>query len=336
MGPNGIMSNSILITGASGFIGSAVTRLCVDSMRTGRLRFWDDRPVEHVVALCRPGGSLKRLQELPLSDSWSVEYANLTHHRELKVLLGNVNPRAILHLAVHGIRTPDPSEDENRRVIVDSLETMFESLAGTPGARLIHTSSARVLEGGDQLDEDAPLDPKSVYEYNKVMADRSLSVLRAQTGVDWINLRLFNIFGKYEHESQLLPHLVSKLYYDNIAEIHAGDLIRDFTDVDDVAQVYVGALSAGEDAVCKLYHIGSGNGTTIREFAIAVGQAMGKTHLIRPGKGKVLYAYPSRLVADPARARRWLDWYTSEPLYMRIQRAVKWWQDVLKKCETSS
>ena len=33
-------------------------------------------------------------------------------------------------------------------------------------------------------------------------------MLQARTNVDWINLRLFNTFGKYEKRTRLLPYLV--------------------------------------------------------------------------------------------------------------------------------
>lgn len=319
------MSGTVLVTGAGGFVGSAVIRLFVKSLRDDAPTFSDGTPVRHVVALLRPGGSRERLQELPECGQWSIEHADITDRLELRTLLGGIRPKAILHLAADRDIYRDLVEAERYRVNIAPLETLFESLIDIPGARLIHTSSAWVLPAGENLDESASLDPRSAYAENKAWVDRLLPFLQQKTGVRWINLRLFNIFGKYENESRLLPYLASRLTQGKAAELSSGDHIRDFSDVEDIARAYLLALQADESACGSVYHIGSGRGISVREFAMTVAGVTGNAGLIRFGSAKTQDRDLPCQVANPSLARRMLRWSPGDDLKGRIQSTVRWW-----------
>ena len=249
------MSRTVLITGAGGFIWSAVTRLFVQAVEDEPPKFSDGTPVGHIVALLRPGGSPERLAELPKSAAWSVEHADMTDRQALRDLLRRARPRAILHLALDRAAHSDLAESPAPRISSSPLGTLFEGLAGVPGARFIHTGSAWVLRPGDRLDETAPVEPRFAYARYKALEEDLLPVLGARTGVSWINLRLFNTFGKYERASRLLPYLVSRLTHRRVAELSQGNQIRDFNDVESVAQAYPAALRADDGASGGAYHI---------------------------------------------------------------------------------
>lgn len=306
-------------------MGSAVVRLLVKSQKDNLPKFADDTPVRHVVALLRPGGSTERLEELRDYGNWSVEHADLTTRRELLDLIKRIHPRAILHVAVDRRIYGDLSESEKNRLNITPLETLFDGLTGVPGARVIHTGSAWVLPTGDRLGEGVTPKPGSAYGDSKLLADRSLPLLQEKTGVNWINLRLFNIFGKYEGRSRLLPYLVSRLMLGKPAELSSGNLVRDFTDVDDIARAFVLALQADEIACGSVYHIGSGRGMSLREFSLTVASVTGNGGLIRFGARESRDEYLSSQVADPALAKRVLNWSAAEDLEARICRTAKWW-----------
>ncbi len=318
----------VLVTGAGGFVGSAIVRLLVKSMREVRPSFSDGVPVDHVVALVRPGGSTDRLNELARTGDWSIQHGDLTDHEGLERVLGDVQPRVIVHTALDANAYSDLTEGEHLRLNILPLETLFDGLRGTRGSRFVHTGSAWVLPPGDRIDETVKAQPRSEYAQRKARADEWVQMLGRRTGVPWINLRLFNIFGKYEKRSRLLPYMVSQLTEGKEASLSHGNQIRDFNDVDDMAGAYVLALAAPDEACGRVYHIGSGRGTTARDFAMTVAKFTGNPHLVRFEANRTPDQDLPSLVADPTLAQRILGWTPVTDLECRIRRAVEWWLDL--------
>jgi nucleoside-diphosphate-sugar epimerase len=314
--------SAVLVTGAGGFVGSAIVRRLVRRPA----RFADGARVEQVVALLREGGSTERFDELPPSGSWSIERADVRDRDALAEVLERVRPRAIVHAALE--RDAYVLEDEER-FVTGPLSTMLGVLAHVRGCRFIQVGSAWVLGPGNRLDESAPLDPTTAYGRNKARTDLLLPTLAAGFGVPWINLRLFNLFGRYEKPERLLPTLVARLVSGEPAELTRGDQVRDFNDVDTVAQAFVDALGAPEGACGSVYHIGSGRGTTVREFALTVAAMVGGPELIRFGMASGEDERLPSLVADPTRARRAIGWRPDVDLVSRVRAAVAWWLERL-------
>jgi polyisoprenyl-phosphate glycosyltransferase len=311
----GGLLSTVLVTGAGGFVGSAVVRRLV---RPGT-DLWDGSRVDRVVALLRSEGSPHRLEVLTGDDPWTIERADVHDAGALGEVLRRVRPRAVVNTAL------DAAVHAGKTVEHGPLETLFTELARLEGDRIIHAGSAWVLAPGIGLAEDAVVDPRSPYARHKAAEDELLPHLGERSAVGWINLRLFNIFGRYEMSSRLLPYLVSRLLHGEPADVSHGDQLRDFNDVDDIAESFALALRAPESACGAVYHIGSGRATTVREFALGVAEVVGDPTLIRFGAGRTPDQDLPSLVAEPARARRLLGWRPHSSLEERLRTATEWW-----------
>lgn len=296
---------SVLVTGAGGFLGSAVVRALVAD------------GVEDVVAVLRPGGATDRLETVPACPVAEVDLAAPDATARLRAL----GPQTIVHVALdrEAYRRVDPAFSER------PLRAVLGALDGVPGARLVHTSSAWLLAPGDRLAEDAPVLPRSPYARNKAHTDELVPRLAHEAGVAWLILRPFNLFGRYEDASRLVPHLVSRLAAGQPAELSHGGQIRDFNDVDAVGRAFSAALGADAEAYGSLYHVGSGRGTSARELALLVAEELGRPDLLRFGASRTADEDVPVLVSDPSRARDVLGWSTPEPLEEVVRSTVAWW-----------
>lgn len=321
---------TVLVTGAGGFVGSAVVRTLVDAMRqpVGRPAFPDGRPLAHVVAMVRPQGSPERLAELPDGPEWSILRADLSDPDAAEVI-ATMRPRTVMHLALDSACHEAQSDAKRQAMVGRPLELLFNALRNVPGAHLVTTGSAAVLRPGFALAEDAPTAPNPAYLHYaraKLLEEEIITQLGTATAVRWTHLRLFYLFGRHEEQSRLLPYLCRSLARGEETDLSSGTQRRDYTDVDDAAAAYLRALGAPERLGSRCYHVGSGQGMTVREFAASVAAVFGRPDLLHFGSGAAMEHEGEVIVADNRRIRDELDWSVPDPR-ARLRRAAEWYLD---------
>ena len=210
------------------------------------------------------------------------------------------------------------------------LATVFAELAALGGERVVHAGSAWVLEPGVGLDESAAVEPRSPYARHKAEEDE---LLRGLGEREWNRL---DQSPPLQHLRALreavapAPVLVSRLSRGEPADVSHGEQVRDFNDVDDIAEAFVHALRAPASACGALYHVGSGRATTVRAYALAIAAVAGDPTLIRFGAGETPDQDLPSLVADPDPRARVLGWQPEHSLEERLRAATEWWLDCLQ------
>ena len=158
-----------LITGASGFVGSAVLRQLLAAGHTVR-------------ALVRPNSDRRNLAELPVE----IVTGDLTDRASLdRALLGC---SALFHLAaVYRLWVPHPQEIYETNVI--GTRNLMIAAANAGAKRIVYTSSVATLgltRDGSPADEDTPVslaDMIGHYKRSKFLAEAEVKKLADEQGL---------------------------------------------------------------------------------------------------------------------------------------------------------
>ncbi|MGH3301029.1 MAG: NAD-dependent epimerase/dehydratase family protein [Streptosporangiaceae bacterium] len=148
-------AQTVLVTGATGFLGGDLTRrLLADGVQ--------------VRVLARSASRARPLADLGAQ----VITGDMTSHEAVKAAIDGV--QVVYHLAGRLFEPWVPAQ-EYARVHVDGTLVLLEHCKRTPGlTRLVHCSTTGVLgpTGDRPAAEDAPLRPSNVYEATKAEAEQ--------------------------------------------------------------------------------------------------------------------------------------------------------------------
>ncbi|MGX8009139.1 NAD-dependent epimerase/dehydratase family protein [Mesorhizobium sp. ORM8.1] len=254
----GPVTHRILVTGASGFVGTALLQL---------LEREHDRCEVFLL-----GRGLKRRTPIDLRDQDAVDQA-----------VSEIRPTAIIHLAA--VAAPADAHDTPRRAwdvnVMGTMNLAESVMRHTPKARFIYVGSSEAYGASfhstaEPLTENAPLRPVNVYGATKAAADLMIGQM-CYSGLRAIRFRPFNHTGPGQSDTYVVSdfaHQVAEILSGKSEPvIHVGNVeaMRDFLDVRDVVRAYTIAAFqdqyAGPDCV---YNIASGQPRRIRDILDAL------------------------------------------------------------------
>ncbi len=296
------MSDSILVTGADGFIGSHLVERLVRSGRRVRAMVlynaWDSRGWLDDIA-----GDVAGEFEVfagDVRDSGSVRSA----------LQGC---QAVLHLAAligipYSYQSPGSYLETNVRGTLNILEAAREGNA----IHVIQTSTSEVYGTARQvpITEAHALNAQSPYAASKIAADQLALSFHASFGLPVTVIRPFNTYGPRQSLRAVIPTIITQLARGE-RHLRLGALhpTRDLNFVHDVTRAFEAALSAPA-AIGQVVNIGSGYEISIGDLARVIGEEMqtsfeltSEAIRMRPQASEV-----ERLLACNERASALLGW----------------------------
>jgi nucleoside-diphosphate-sugar epimerase len=198
-------------------------------------------------------------------------------------LLERLRPEAIVNCT--GRTWGDP--DALRRANVESVVSLLEAMRiAAPSARLVHLGSAAEYAEvpGGRTDEGAPLEASTPYAASKLEAFRLVSEA-AESGLDAVVVRVFNPIGPGMPATSV-PGRAARLLREageaGTAAVELGplDAVRDYVDVRDVATA-VQVLASGPRPPHRVYNVGSGRPTVVRDLVSMIAERVGFAGQIR-------------------------------------------------------
>ena len=257
----------VLVTGATGFIGSWVWRLL-------------DAAGAEVWAVGRSEAALRDTIG-GAAPSGGVVEADLARPGAFARVHAQVRPAVTFHLAGYGVDRTERDAELAFRINAELVEEVARVTAGTQpddgwfGMRLVHTGSAFEYGSvtGPVTEETAPA-PRSVYGSTKLEGTRRLTTLAERGEVAAVTARICNAYGPGERETRLLPVLVAAAHTGQTVRLTAGEQERDFVFVRDVAEALL-RLGALQPGTVHLVNLGTGRSSTVRQFAETAAAVLG-------------------------------------------------------------
>ncbi len=253
------MSETVLLTGAAGFIGRAMARaLASDGKEVIGV---DMAPPENA-----PVASLARYAQLQLP------------HHGLEELIDEHRPFAAIHCAGRAsvpLSFDDPGADFHCGTVV-TFELLDALRRRVPGCRFIFLSSAAVYGEPDSLpvSELEPVKPISPYGFHKRQCELLCEEFASIYGMPTSALRIFSAYGPGLRR-QVIWDLCYRLLTEGKLELKGtGAESRDFVHVKDIVRAAIAVLDNAE-MVGEVYNVARGEEVAIRELAERLVAALG-------------------------------------------------------------
>jgi nucleoside-diphosphate-sugar epimerase len=250
------MSMRVLVTGAAGFIGSSVCSLLLHRKHTvvgvdSFTPFYSEKIKQaNVKSICGNGGG----------DRFAFHRLDLTRD-DLKPLLGDID--AVIHLAGQPAVGPSFGPDFTGYLNHNVLATHRLLEASGQVKLFIYASSSSVYgKVRSPFREDAAVQPISPYGMTKLAGEQLCLIYAQQARVPAMAFRFFTVYGPRQRPDMAFTRLCKAALTGTAFPMHGtGKQERDFTYVDDVADLLERALGLGKPGM--LLNLGGGSRTSL-------------------------------------------------------------------------
>ncbi len=278
---------TLLVTGASGFVGTWAMRLFAEHPQ------WGYRP--------------QALPPVDLRDADAVAGA-----------LAAQPPDAVLHLAAQSFvpRSFEAPAETFEINLLGSLNLLQALQQQGFSGRFLYVSSGdvygRVPEAELPVGPGRVPEPRSPYAVSKIAAEQLCLQRWRSDGLDALVARPFNHIGPGQDARFVVPSLAQQLRAITAGQqppvIEAGDIdtTRDFLDVRDVVAAYASLLRAGHGG--QIYTIGSGVERRVRELLDLMCEQLGIRVELRQDPARMRPAEQRRMVADASLLKEHTGW----------------------------
>jgi nucleoside-diphosphate-sugar epimerase len=291
----------ILLTGATGFIGSHVARALV-------------REGHEVHALVRAESNLGRIEDLTSS---------------LHLIKGDLlNPAFVLQpsafdLGLHLAWYVEPGKYLHQPQKEDWIAAglrLTTTLRDGGCRRFVGTGTSFEYAPSDLPQrESSPTKPSTAYGQTKLELFEALQSIDIELA--WV--RPFYLYGPDEDRRRLVPVVINSLLRGQETKLVPGERVRDYLHIEDVASAICAVAGS---RLRGAVNIASGVPVTVREIALKIGEALGRIDLLKIGALPYAASEPIYLLADNTKLRTGTGWKQRYALEEGLRRTIEWWK----------
>ena len=349
----------ILVTGAAGFIGYSVVQKLIDkgkqvvgldnvnpyyerSLKLNRLR-------ECGIDLMSDTEDLPWYKFL-ISSKWPNNYRfirmNLEDSKTMQMLFVNEGFEVVINLAAQaGVRYSISNPHSYIESNIDGFINVLEGCRHNKVKHLVYASSSSVygLNGQVPFSEHHSIaHPVSLYAATKKSNELMAHAYSKLYNLPTTGLRFFTVYGPWGRPDMSPFLFMDAILHDRpIKVFNNGDMLRDFTYIDDIVEGIVRIVDvipegnkdwdetnpdpATSPAPYRIYNIGNSHPTKLMDYIQCIEKAIGreaKKEFLPMQQGDVYQTY-----ADSSALADAIGFKPNTPLQLGIDRTVEWFKN---------
>jgi dTDP-glucose 4,6-dehydratase len=330
------MSETILVTGGAGFIGSNFILQWIAAEGT---------PVVNFDKLTY-AGNLRNLESVASDKRYNFVQGDIADRKLVRQVLGEYRPRAVVHFAAEShvdrsIRGPDDFIRTNVNGTFNLLEETRAYWSGMGGIekhhfRFLHISTDEVygsLGGGDPaFSENTRYQPNSPYSASKAASDHLVRAYHHTYGVPALTTNCSNNYGPYQFPEKLIPLMILNARAGRRLPVYGdGKNIRDWVYVADHCEAVRVVLAHGR--IGQTYNIGGKNqkaNIEVVETICSILDEISPTDPVLPHRELIAFVtdrpgHDQRYAIDTTKMERELGWMPRETFETGLRKTVMWY-----------
>ena len=345
-----LSGKAVLVTGAAGFIGSALSRRLLSDYEDIRVIGIDSITDYYDVNI--KYGRLAELEKMSRG-RWKFVKASIADRDALENIFSSENISVVVNLAAqagvrYSITNPDAYVESN----LIGFYNILEACRHHPVEHLVYASSSSVYGSNKKVPystDDKVDNPVSLYAATKKSNELMAHAYSKLYDIPSTGLRFFTVYGPAGRPDMAYFGFTDKLVAGETIKIfNYGNCKRDFTYIDDIVEGVVRVMrhaperSKGEDGLpvppYKVYNIGNNNPENLLDFVSILQEELVRAAVLpadydfeahkelvpmQPGDVPITYADTTPLEDE-------FGFKPSTPLREGLRRFARWYGEYRK------
>ena len=322
----------VLVTGAAGFIGFHVVLQLLargdEVIGIDNLNDYYDPALKHA--------RLAEIQQADNAKNFAFHPIDIADSAALIAIFSQQKIERVIHLAAQaGVRYSLINPHSYVQSNLVGFVNILEACRHHPVEHLVYASSSSVYGGNEKMpfsESDQVDHPVSLYAATKKSNELMAHTYSHLYQIPTTGLRFFTVYGPWGRPD-MSPFLFADAILNNkpIKVFNHGDMMRDFTYVDDIVEGVIrvsdkiATPESGKTAPYRIFNIGNHQPEQLMDFIGLMEQAFGKVAEkeflpMQPGDVKATYA-------DTQALEDWVGFKPSTSLKAGVKLFADWYKD---------
>ena len=310
------VSQPILITGATGFVGANLVRFFISKG-------------SKVNIIIRKSSNIWRIKDI--IHKTNTFYVDLRDRVKLRKIIQKIKPKSIFHLATYGAYSYQSDLELIKSTILNgTINLLNECKKFKFNIFLNSGSSSEYGFKKNKMSENTLLEPNSHYAVFKSAVTLLCQYEAVTNKLPIITVRPFHVYGQFEEPLRLIPTVIKNLLNNKSSKLVSSNIARDMIFIDDVINLYL--LIASKPRIKgDIFNVGSGKQRTIAEIY---------SELCNITKVKIKPAWNTmknrswdqvNWRADMTSVKKIFRWKPKNSLKMGLTKTVDWYRNYYNK-----